>query len=287
MRTDATGAVRTDLVVAVVLTAAVLGLGLFLGATLFATRTGPAPSAPDAAPPATAPGRAGPTLEATVPPSDLEARLAGLEKAVEAVRSEQAASGERVRPLLDEYERLKAEGVVGPGAPTTRVPGEVVSGGGGPGGDDVRQIARKLGLDAARREAMATQWAQTLAEIEALEKAHAQVSRDGTVTTIRIGKYGDEATGAVRRWRDWVDRSLTPREKEAYERENGDSLLLGTRAGEFERTITLDETGGVLRFQESIATKDGPLQVLQGTAPAEARDLVLEPYDHLLSPTNR
>jgi hypothetical protein len=269
-------------VVAVVLTALVLGLGVYLGATLFVGPAEPPPSS-DAPRPAATPAPTGPALEAAAPTRDLGTRLAALEAAVETLRAEQARAGERVQPLLAEFERLKSEGdVPQAGDVLATVP---VSG--AESDDGVRPLARKLGLDAARREAMATEWTKTLAEIEALEKEHAEVSRDGAVTTIKIGKYAGKASDAVRRWREWVDRSLTPQEKEAYEREHGDSRLLGVRAGDFERTVKIDETGGVIRFQESIATKDGPLQVVQGTAPAEARDLVMEPYDHLLRPTDR
>ena len=130
---------------------------------------------------------------------------------------------------------------------------------------------------------MATQFAQTLAEIKKLEKTHAEVSRDGAVTTIKIGKYGADGERALQQWHDWIDRNLTQQEKDAYERDHGESKLLGVRTGLFDRTVRIDESTGAIKVTESIATKDGTQQVLQMEGPAQARDLVVKPYSHLLS----
>ncbi len=219
-------------------------------------------------------------LRGTALPDDIGKRLAAVETAVAELRASQAASQEQIQPFVEAYSELKRGGALIPmesSTPAIPTVSERAT-----TGDNTGKIARELGLDAARREAMATEFAQTLADLEALEKAHAEVTRDGAVTTIKIDKYGDEASGAVQRWRDWIDRNLTPDEKEAYEREHAESQLIGLHAGQFDRTVRIDETGGAIRVKETIATKDGPMDVLQGTAPAEARDLVLAPYSHLL-----
>lgn len=275
-----TGRIRSEILVAVVLTAGVLAVGVFLGAMLFGKPTTPAP--PPIEPASTPLPREPPvpTLRGATRPDDMDARLTAVEKAIEDVRASQAAAAEQVRPLLEAYDSLKRDGGLGPdGRPAGGIP---MASERATTGDDARKIARALGLDATRREAMATQFAQTLADLEALEKTHAEVSRDGDVTTIKIGRYGDAASGVIQRWRDWIDRNLSPEERDAYEREHSESQLIGLRAGQFDRTIRIDEGGGVIRWQETIATKDGPMDVVEGTAPAEARDLVFDPYRHLL-----
>ncbi len=83
-------------------------------------------------------------------------------------------------------------------------------------------------------------------------------------------------------WRDWIDRNLTPQERDAYDRDHSEAKLLGVRAGLFDRTVRIDESTGAIKVTESIATKDGPQQVLQLEAPAQARDLAIKPYSHLL-----
>jgi hypothetical protein len=152
---------------------------------------------------------------------------------------------------------------------------------------DVRKLAKKLGLDARRSEAMAAELAQVMNEIQALEASHAQVSREGDVTTIRISKYPDQAARTVQRWKDWVDHNLTPQEKEAYEREHGESQLLGVRTGVFDRTVRIDESSGAIRVTESIQTADGPQDVFEMQAPANARDFALEGWKHLLPGAER
>jgi hypothetical protein len=276
-----------DLLLTVVLTAAVLALGLWLGARHLAV--GEAPKAPTQRAPAEAAPGEGPHLSSLYKTPDfgtneLPDRVTRLEQAVEKLEARLTQVLARAQPLLDEVERAKRE-LAGVGEELPPVlgggPGDVD----GPG--DVRSLAKTLGLDANRREAMAKQFAETLTAIEALEKAHAEVTKEGEVTTIKIGAYGEQASGALQRWRDWVDRSLTPQEKEAYDREHGEASLLGTRAGHFERTVRIDETGGLIQIKESIRTKDGPMDVFQGSAPAAARQLVLEPYSHLLAPQAR
>ncbi len=278
------GRVRTDLLVTSLLTAAVLGLGAYLGAAFFGTRANPTVRAEiPHEPPAPSPPAPTPTLRGRDTSKDLAGRVGALEKEVDDLRKAQAAATERVKPVLDAFEKLEAAGgatlaepVAIPGGPALEAEGS-----------EVRKLARTLGLDASRREAMTTQFAQVLGEIETLEKEHAEVSRDGEVTTIKIGPYRDEGNRVIERWRDWVDRNLTPEEKDAYEKDHSESKLLGLRMGQFARTVRIDETGGAVRLTESIKTQGGPQQVVQATGPAEARDLLLEPYAHLLAPTDR
>ena len=275
------GSLTRFIVPTALLTAVVLGLGVYLGAGLF-SRPQEAPT--DSQQPAKAPSidvTERPTLRALPLPERVEARLAALEKSVDDLRASHGALTDRIRPALEDYEKFHGEGVSPGKEPSLVAPAEIEA---EPAGDNVRRVARALGLDATRREVMATEFARTMTDLEALEKAHAEVARDGTVTTIKIGKYGDQAAGALQRWHDWVDRNLTPQEKEAYERDHSESKLIGMRAGMFDRTISIDETGGALQFKESIATRDGQRDVLKGSAPAEARDLVLDRYSHLLPP---
>jgi len=267
-------------VLTAVLTAVVLGLGVYLGATLFS----PPREAPNASPPqpqeTEAPAStAGPTLQGGSDAHAIGVRLRSLEETVADLRTSHSALADRVRPLLEEYERFDREA---PGAgkePTLVGPPDIAGQG---SRESVQKLARTLGLNATRREAFGTEFARTLSDLEALEKAHAEVSQEGAVTTIKVGKYSTDGERAVQRWRDWIDRNLTREEKESYERDHSESKLLGLRGGLSDRTVLIDETGGIIQITESIATKDGPQKVLQASAPAQARDLVLEPYAHLL-----
>ncbi len=277
--------VRAELIVAVVLTVMVMALGVYLGSTFFGERPASLPprsaTAPETVPVVdTDP----PALRGSERSEDAEARLRALEREVNELRDRLSTVAAAVQPVLDLYERVKDEPTFpspeeGEAVPVTSEREST--------GDDARKIARALGLDADRREAMATEFARVLTEIEALEKAHAEVHEDGAVTTIEIGKYAEEGDRVLGRWRDWIDRNLTPDEKEAYERDHDESRLLGTRSGVVARTIRIDETGGAVQVTESIATKDGPQVVLQGTAPAAARDLMLASYAHLLGDDGR
>ena len=209
------------------LTALVLGLGMYLGATLFGERadTPPTSAVPAVSPPT---ARAEPDVLGAAPPSEVVlARLTALEKSNAELRTSQTSLAERLRPALEELEKLQGEGL-SPDALATALPTRIEM-----ESDEghVSNIARTLGLDTARREAMATEFAHVLADLETLEKAHAEVTQDGAVTTIKIGKLGDEGSRTVQRWRDWVERNLTPQEKEAYERDHDESKLLGLRGG--------------------------------------------------------
>lgn len=279
------GAVRTDLLLASVLTAAVLGLGVYLGSSLFGERP-PGSAQPAEAPRSSSPREAvPPTLQGSPISRDIDSRLAAVEKALGELRTSQAATTEQIQPIVQEYERLKREGPMVLGEPSALGPPEFSEH--DMAADGARKVATSLGLDASRREAMATQLAQTLTEIKKLEKAHAEVSRDGAVMTIKIGKFGVDGERALQPWRDWIDRNLTQQEKDAYDRDHGESKLLGVRAGLFDRTVRIDESTGAIKVTESIATKDGAQQVLQMEGPAQARDLVLKPYSHLMPTSER
>jgi hypothetical protein len=271
------GFLRRDVVVAVLLTTLVLGVGVALGAQFFARGAPPAPTGPSAGVPPEAPApAAAPGLAAPAAP-DAARRLDEVERGLADLRASVEKSQEQAKPLLDLYAKSKEEGT-----PALPVEGSLSAHERQATGDDARKVASDLGLDARRREAMATQYAETLTELEALEKQNATVTKEGDVTTVKIAKFPDAGRQALQRWQDWVERNLTRPEKEAYDRGHQESVLFGVRGGQFDRTVKIDETGGAIKVSESITTKDGEQEVMELGAPASARDVAIGAYRHLL-----
>jgi hypothetical protein len=211
--------------------------------------------------------------------ADLEARVAKLE-------TELAAKSKAIEPLLGMVEQARRLGIpletVGPDMESVELPeGSGFVDGPGLEGSAVRKVASDLGLDGRRKKAFEGSVEGILEELRILEKQHAQVVVDGDTTTITIPKYpgGDQAR---RKWEDWSRNFFTDEERARLERDRATNRLFGHRLGEQARTIRIKESGGTINVTESTTADDGDRMQTEMRGPAAVREMVLEPYMHLL-----
>ena len=224
-----------------------------------------------------------PVLRGTDTPGEdaMARRMAALEAEVKKLREDLAAERAKNKPLHDLVEQAEAAGM-GPGSFEAGGPGLEVVGGPDHGGPLAAEIAKKLGLDAGRTKAFREAYERWLDKVEALEKEHAKVTVDGDTTTITIDRFGQAGDQLRREWDDLVEASLSADEKQAYDKQGARNRLVGSRSGDYARTITIKEAGGSIRVtQEADDGKGGKThEEMQG--PAMARDLMLQDYAHLL-----
>ena len=267
------------------LTALVLGLGVFLGATLFSDGSESAgdpgrgaalvrePSA-TGEPPAGEVILGGRSAGDAAEVAALRTRVEALEREVEALRAQREA----LEPMVELAGRLQEMGIDG-GA----LPGDVaVPLGGGPViREGAGQVADLLGLEAGRAQAMEAEVEAIQEQLRQLESEHAEVEENGDIVTITIPAFGDEATALQRRWEDWLAANLTPGERSKYERHGMDGAIWENRFGGYDRTISIRTTPDGIQLTEQ-GTSDGGSYSTSSSGPHQARDGLLEPYAHLL-----
>ena len=265
----------------ILLTAVVLGAGVWLGATFFVEATRPMASpdgglAREPAAPRSDPV-AQPALESGSDLASALRRIQALETKIRALEAEIA----KTRPLVEMYEDAKAHGPIPvggvpvperPGAPAVLLEE----------GDHEAsaQLSQAMKLEGKRAKAFKDAHARFLKQIEALEKQNAEVKVDGDTTTITIKPFGAAADDLVRDWNDWKRDNWTADEVKAYKNNGGDNVLFGARLGQHKRTVKIREAAGNIQVTDSNDANVGfPVHI---SGPADARELVLEDYTHLL-----
>ena len=103
---------------------------------------------------------------------------------------------------------------------------------------------------------------------------------ENAVESIKIGAY--DGSDLERDWQDWVSRNLNPDEQAQLEKERAANRIFGNRLGGFDRTIEIEETGGMVNLTESARQGDSQVYQTHMQGPALARDLIVEPFQHLL-----
>ncbi len=210
----------------------------------------------------------------------VERRVATLERRLDG----QAKAFEPVRRL---FEQAKIDGMVSadgtPVAPSAEVPGGggvVMDEGAESGPRYVSQLGTTLGLTPERTKAMRAAVDGIFEKIKALEKENATVKKDGDTTTITIKPF--DGRHLQRDWDDWMARNLTVEERAKLEKKGASNRIFGARLGAFERKVKIKEVSGLIEIGESSAlSKDMPTESWE-VGPAAVRDLMLEPYAHLL-----
>ncbi len=231
-----------------------------------------------------------PTLRGVEAPTDsnMNRRLAALEAEVKSLRDELAKERAATKPMRDMFEQAKKGGFIGPDGPGMPV-------GGIPDGAEVvmddsmlagaalaKKLAGGMGLEGDRATAFGKAYDDFLGKVQALEKEHAKVAKDGDTTTITIPRLGQAGDQLRREWDDYVDGALSADEKKAYDKGGTRNRLLGARAGDWARTITIKEAGGSIDVREQGDDGKGGKSEQHMQGPAMARDIMLKDYEHLL-----
>ena len=237
---------------------------------------------PVAAEEAGAPGLRSPGSNETV--AQLQRRVTSLETEVLILAAQLEESRNRMKPLLALLEAAKASGSVHFAPDGTPVIPESIEieDFGSVGVELAASFAKKMELTPERSAAFQKQYAETLAQVKALEQEHATVSVEGDSTTIRIGRFGSDGDQLQRSWSDWILSYLTDDQAASYKKQGGVNALFGGRMGQYERTIEIKEAGGNVSMSETSVSTGGEEYRTETTGPAEARDFVLEDYLHLL-----
>jgi len=237
---------------------------------------------PVAAEEAGAPGLRSPGSKETV--AQLQRRVTSLETEVLILAAQLEESRNQMKPLLALLEMAKESGSIHfapDGTPELSEEIEIV--GGVPSSVQLAAaFASKMGLTLERAAAFQKLYAETLQQVKTLEKEHAEVSVEGDTTTIKISQYGSDGDQLRRTWGDWLQSYLTDDQAASYKGQGGSNALFGSRMGQYERTIEIQEAGGNISVTETSKSTDGEAYETHTTGPAEARDFVLEDYIHIL-----
>jgi hypothetical protein len=215
-------------------------------------------------------------------------RLAAIEQRLEALQQAFDEYKKAVKPLPEFTERMDPGAFVPGGdrpvSPETKASALRKAREAHMGRGYAGRLARSLGLDAKRRKAFLDEYDRLMERVQAKEEEHAEVSREGDVTTIEIPRYPDGGDSLTRSWDDWLGANLTAEERERYDGETGDAVdhLFMNRLGAHDRTIRIDESGEEIKVSERAEAGDGAAYHFQMNGPPAARDVLLENYLHLL-----
>lgn len=202
----------------------------------------------------------------------LAADLKAAQAQIEAFKQEKAA----LAPQIEALGRAAAEGARRAderGAPTA-------------GPKTAAELADLLGLDPARQAAFAAEFDRIKERMKELEKKNAKVTRDGDAITIEIPAFGADGDALVADWNGYLDKSLSPAERDRYGTHKMEGSLFPMPPGSTKRLLKIapekgenGEPGG-WRVDDQREGGGNRMHTIDG---GDSFDAVAAPFRYLLN----